>query len=81
MSKADEIIGEIMKTMGIWDKIPKPIQKIKMKEDFYNQLAREVQEQANITEVLDKDRQPLNRLCDIRIEIDNSIEKDYEVVR
>ena len=35
MSKTDEIIGEIMKTMEIWDKIPKPIQKIKMKEEFY----------------------------------------------
>lgn len=81
MSKADEIINEIMKTMEIWDKIPKPIQKIKMKEEFYNELAREVQEQVNITEVLDKDRQPLNRLCNVRIEIDNSIEKDYEVVR
>lgn len=79
MSKADEIIGEIMKTIEMWNEISKPIQKIKMKEEFYNQLAREVQEQVNITEVLDKDRQPLNRLCDIRIEIDNSIEKDYEL--
>lgn len=81
MSKADEIINEIMKTMEIWDKIPKPIQRIKMKEEFYNELAREVHEQVSITEVLDKDRQPLNRLCDIRIEIDNRIEKDYEVIR
>lgn len=31
MSKADEIIGEIMKTMEMWNEIPKPIQKIKMK--------------------------------------------------
>lgn len=81
MSKADEIIGEIMKTMEMWNEIPKPIKKIKMKEEFYNQLAREVQEQANIVEVLDINRQPLNRICDVRIEIDNDIEKDYEVVR
>ena len=81
MSKADEIISEIMKTMEIWDKIPKPIKKIKMKEEIYNELAREVQEQVNITEVLDSNKQPLNRLCDVRIEIDNSIEKDYEVIR
>lgn len=79
MSKADEIIDEIMKTMEMWNEIPKPIQKIKMKEEFYNQLAREVQEQANIVEVLDKNKQPLNKLCDIRIEIDNDIEKDYEL--
>ena len=79
MSKADEIIGEIMKTMKMWNKIPKPIQKIKMKEEFYNELAREVQEQVNITEVLDKDKQPLNKLCGVRIEIDNDIEKDYEL--
>lgn len=79
MSKADEIISEIMKTMEMWNKIPKPIKKIKMKEEFYNELAREVQKQVNITEVLDKDKQPLNRLCDVRIEIDNDIEKDYEL--
>lgn len=81
MSKANEIINEIMKTMEIWNKIPKPIQKIKMKEEFYNELAREVQEQVNIVEVLDKNGQPLNRLCDVRIEIDNNIKKDYEVIR
>lgn len=79
MSKVDGIISEIMKTMEIWDKIPKPIQKIKMKEEFYNELAREVQEQVNIVEVLDKNRQPLNKLCDVRIEIDNDIEEDYEL--
>ncbi len=81
MSKADEIINEIEKTMEILNKIPKPIKKIKMKEEFYNQLAREVQEQTTITEVLDENKQPLNRLCDIRIELDNDIDKDYEVVR
>lgn len=81
MSKADEIISEIMKAMDMWNEIPKPIQKIKMKQETYNQLAREVQEQVNIVEVLDVNRQPLNRLCDVRIEIDNSIKKDYEVVR
>lgn len=81
MSKADEIINEIMKAKKIWDEIPKPIQKIKMKEETYNQLARQVQEQVNIVEVLDINKQPLNRLCGVRIEIDNSIDKDYEVVR
>ena len=79
MSRTDEIIGEIMKTMKIWNKIPKPIQKIKMKEEFYNELAREIQKQVNITEVLDKDKQPLNKLCGVRIEIDNDIEEDYEL--
>ena len=79
MSKADEIISEIMKTMEIWDKIPKPIQKIKMKEEFYNELATEVQEQVNIIEVLDVRKQPLNLLSGLNIEIDNSIEKDWEV--
>ena len=79
MSRTDEIIGEIMKTMKMWNKIPKPIQKIKIKEEFYNELAREIQKQVNITEVLDKDKQPLNKLCGVRIEIDNDIEKDYEL--
>lgn len=79
--KADEIISKILRTIEMWDKIHKPTQKIKMKEEFYNELAREVQDHVNITEVLDSNKQPLNRLCDIRIEIDNSIEKDYGVVR
>lgn len=85
MSKAttdEEIqIDEIMKTIQECQEFSKPIQKIKMKDEFYNQLAREVQKQVVIAEVLDISRQPLNRLCGVRIEIDNSIEKDYEVVR
>lgn len=85
MSKAtteEEIqIDEIIKAIEDWQELSKPIQKIKMKEEVYNQLAREIQKTVNVTEVLDINRQPLNRLCDVRIEIDNSIEKDYEVVR
>ena len=50
-----------------------------MKEEFYNELTREIQKQVNITEVLDKDKQPLNKLCSVRIEIDNDIEEDYEL--
>lgn len=85
MSKAttdEEIqIDEIIKAIEDWQELSKPIQKIKMKEEVYNQLARETQKIVNITEVLDINRQPLNRLCDVRIEIDNSIDTDYEVVR
>lgn len=81
MSKADEIINKIKNVMEMCNKIHKPVKKIKMKEEFYNQLARELQEQVNIIEVLDKNRNPLNRLYDVKIEIDNSINKDYEVVR
>lgn len=85
MSKAttdEEIqIDEIIKAIEDWQELSTPIQKIKMKEEVYNQLARETQKIVSITEVLDINRQPLNRLCDVRIEIDNSIEKDYEVVR
>lgn len=79
--KADEIINEIHKVQEKFFGLSKPVKKIKMKEGFYNELAREVQKQVRITEVLDINRQPLNRLCDIRIEIDNDIEKDYEIVR
>lgn len=81
MNKAEEIIDEINKTKEIFNKIPKPIKKIKMKQNFYNELAREVQEQYRLVEVLDKNMQPLNKICAVKIEIDNSIEKDYEVVK
>lgn len=83
MNKLEEIINEMRKTTketfeGLFYR---PIQKIKMKEEIYNQVAREAQELVNISEVLDINRQPLNRLCGVRIEIDNNIENDYEVVR
>lgn len=85
MSKAttdEEIqIDEIIKAIEDWQELSKPVQKIKMKEETYNILARETQKIVNISEVLDINRQPLNRLCGVRIEIDNSIEEDYEVVR
>ena len=74
-------IDEIIKAIEDWQELSKPVQKIKMKEETYNILARETQKIVNISEVLDINRQPLNRLCGVRIEIDNDIEKDYEVVR
>ena len=49
-----------------------------MKEDTYKKIATEVQEQVNIIEVLDARKQPLNSLYGLKIEIDNSIEKDWE---
>ena len=80
MRNTDEIIQEIRKAQRMFDELPNPVKKIKMKEEYYNNLAREVQSQYQLTEILNKDGQPLNRMCDIRIEIDNSIENDYEVV-
>lgn len=73
---ADEIISEIEETMNRFLKAPR---KIKMKEDTYKKIATEVQEQVNIIEVLDVRKQPLNLLSGLNIEIDNSIEKDWEV--
>lgn len=73
----DEIISEIEETMSeLFFKAPR---KIKMKEDIYKKITTEVQEQVNIIEVLDSRKQPLNLLCGLKIEIDNSIEKDWEV--
>ena len=80
MRNTDEIMQEIRKAQRMFNELPKPVKKIKMKEEYYNNLAREVQSQYQLTEILDKDGQPLNRISDIRIEIDNSIENDYEVV-
>lgn len=85
MSKAttdEEIqIDEIIKAIEDWQELSKPVKKIKMKEETYNLIAREVQKVTTVSEVLDINRQPLNRLCGVRIEIDNSIEGSYEVVR
>lgn len=81
MNNIDNVISEIMKSRQLYDEMPKPIKKIKMKEEFYNKLATEVQEQVKTVEVLDINKQPLNRLCDIRIEIDNNIKEDYEVIK
>ena len=78
MKTADEIISEIEETMNRFLKAPR---KIKMKEDVYKKIAAEAQEQepVNIIEVLDSRKQPLNLLQGLKIEIDNSIEKDWEV--
>lgn len=75
---ADEIFSEIEETMNRFLKAPR---KIKMKEDVYKKIAAEAQEQepVNIIEVLDSRKQPLNLLQGLKIEIDNSIEKDWEV--
>lgn len=74
---ADEVISEIEETMNrLFLKAPR---KIKMKEDTYKKIATEVQEQGDLIEVLDVSKQPLNLLCGLSIEIDNSIEKDWEV--
>lgn len=74
---ADEVISEIEETMN--RSFLKAPRKIKMKEDTYKKIATEVQEQGDIIEVLDVSKQPLNLLCGLNIEIDNSIEKDWEV--
>jgi len=79
--KADEEIDEIIKAIKDWQELLKPVQKIKMKEETYNLIAKEAQKITTIPEVLDINRQPLNRLCGVRIEIDNSIKEDYEVIR
>lgn len=75
---ADEIFSEIEETMNRFLKAPR---KIKMKEDVYKKIAAEAQEQepVNIIEVLGARKQPLNLLQGLKIEIDNSIKKDWEV--
>lgn len=53
---------------------------IKMKQEYYDKLADEVQKQVNIIEVRDVNMQPINTLYGLKVVIDNDIEKDYEVV-
>lgn len=76
MKTVDEIISEIEETKNKFLKAPR---KIKIKENVYKKIATKAQEQANIIEVLDTRKQPLNTLRGLKIEIDNSIEKDWEV--
>ena len=81
MSKAEEIINEIRETSMWCEMFYRPIKKIKMKEEFYSQVAVEARELLTTAEVLDENKNPLNTLYGVKIEIDNSIEKDFEVVR
>lgn len=74
----DEIISEINETVSRSLKAPK---KIKMKEDIYRKIATEAQRQVNIIEVLDARKQPLNPLFGLKIEVDNNIKEDYEVIK
>lgn len=74
----DEIISEINETVSRSLKAPK---KIKMKEDIYRKIATEAQRQVNIIEVLDARQQPLNPLFGLKIEVDNNIKEDYEVIK
>lgn len=54
--------------------------KIKMKQHYYDKLATEVQRKVNITEVRDVDMQPLNTLYGLKVVIDNSISKEWEII-
>lgn len=72
MQTADEIISEINKTRKRFLKAPR---KIKMKKDVYEKIVTQV----NMIRVVDITKQPLNTLYGLEIEIDNSIEKDWEM--
>ena len=50
-----------------------------MKKDVYEKIVTKAQEQVNMIRVVDITKQPLNTLYGLEIEIDNSIEKDWEV--
>lgn len=65
-----------IKDMEGW-KVPT---KIKMKQNYYDRLATDVQKEANIVKVRDSNMQPLNALYGLKVEIDDNINKDWEVV-
>lgn len=77
MSKADEILKELEKKICEHVEFPK---KIKMRQDFYDFLATLVQHDVEIIEILDENKQPLNTLFSLKIEIDDTINTNYEVV-
>jgi len=70
-----EIYKSVSRVKGF--KVPT---KIKMKQDYYDKLAIEMQRNTNLIEVRDTNMQPLNTLYGLKVEIDNSITKDWEVV-
>lgn len=52
------------------------IKKIKMKESFYYELQRKLQEGLSLSSATNG---KINNINGVRIEIDNNIQKDYEV--
>lgn len=46
-------------------------EEIEITQNEYDELAIEVQQQVNIVEVLDKDRQPLNKFMGVKLKIKN----------
>ena len=54
--------------------------KIKMKQDYYDKLTIEMQRNTNLIEIRDTNMQPLNTLYGLKVEIDNGVTKDWEVV-
>ncbi len=80
MGKADKLIDEITKAQILFSRIYKPVTKIKMKEEFYSKLIVALQKDYGIVEVLDVNYQPINTLNGLKIEIDNTIKKDYELI-
>lgn len=67
---------ESIKNIKGW-KVPT---KIKMKQDYYDRLATDVQKEVNMVETRDINMQPLNALYGLKVEIDDDINKDWEVV-
>ena len=61
--KLEKKINSIISWTG---KIP---EEIEITQDEYDELAREVQRQVNMVEVLDKDRQPLNKFMGVKLKI------------
>ena len=53
---------------------------IKMKQDYYDRLATEIQRYDNLIEVRDTNMQPINTMYGLKVIIDNKIKKEYEVV-
>lgn len=80
MSESNKIIDDIIKAKSLFFKTGKVVTKIKMKEEFYSKLVVAIQKDYAIIEVLDVNHQPLNKIMGVKIEIDNTIKKDYEVI-
>ena len=68
MKRAQNLEKKINSIMLWTGKMP---EEIEITQNEYDELVIEVQRQVNIVEVLDKDRQPLNKFMGVKLKIKN----------
>ena len=68
MTRARKLEKKINSIILLTGEMP---EEIEITQNEYDELVIEVQRQVNIVEVLDKDRQPLNKFMGVKLKIKN----------